>query len=61
MPDWVIIPGGNLGNVSALGSGFDMMYELGVIQKTWTVPVEFHPQELDAAVAEAKARGSQGP
>lgn len=33
VPDWVIIPGGNLGNVSALGSGFDMMYELGVIQK----------------------------
>ena len=33
VPDWVIIPGGNLGNVSALGSGFDMMYDLGVIQK----------------------------
>ncbi|MBN1652400.1 MAG: threonine synthase [Deltaproteobacteria bacterium] len=33
VPDWVIIPGGNLGNVSALGSGFDMMYALGLIQK----------------------------
>jgi threonine synthase len=33
VPDWVIIPGGNLGNVSALGSGFSMMYELGLIQK----------------------------
>jgi threonine synthase len=33
VPDWVIIPGGNLGNVSALGSGFTMMYELGLIQK----------------------------
>ena len=25
VPDWIIIPGGNLGNVSALGSGLDMM------------------------------------
>jgi threonine synthase len=33
VPDWVIIPGGNLGNVSALGSGFLMMHELGLIQK----------------------------
>jgi threonine synthase len=33
VPDWVIIPGGNLGNVSALGAGFSMMQELGVIQK----------------------------
>ena len=33
VPDWVIIPGGNLGNTAALGNGFLMMYELGVIQK----------------------------
>jgi threonine synthase len=33
VPDWVIIPGGNLGNVSALGSGFDMMIEMGLINK----------------------------
>ncbi len=33
VPDWIVIPGGNLGNVSALGSGFDMMYDLGLIQK----------------------------
>jgi threonine synthase len=33
VPDWVIIPGGNLGNVSALGAGFTMMKELGLIQK----------------------------
>jgi threonine synthase len=33
VPDWVIIPGGNLGNVSALGAGFSMMHELGLIQK----------------------------
>jgi len=29
--DWVVIPGGNLGNVSALAAGFDMMIALGVI------------------------------
>ena len=33
VPDWIIIPGGNLGNVSALGLGFLMMYELGMIDK----------------------------
>jgi threonine synthase len=33
VPDWVIIPGGNLGNVSALGNGFLMMKELGLVNK----------------------------
>ena len=33
VPDVVIIPGGNLGNVSALGAGFDMMEALGVASK----------------------------
>jgi len=33
VPDWIIIPAGNLGNVSALGKGFLMMKELGVINK----------------------------
>jgi len=33
VPDWVVIPGGNLGNVSALGAGFLMLLELGLIQK----------------------------
>ncbi len=32
-PDVVVIPGGNLGNVSALGKGFTMMEELGLISK----------------------------
>ncbi|HXU81499.1 MAG TPA: pyridoxal-phosphate dependent enzyme, partial [Polyangia bacterium] len=31
--DWIIIPGGNLGNVSALGAGLTMMQELGIITK----------------------------
>ena len=33
VPDWVILPGGNLGNVSAFGKGFLMMYDLGLISK----------------------------
>lgn len=33
VPDVVIVPGGNLGNVSAIGAGFDLMMELGVISK----------------------------
>lgn len=33
VPDWVVIPGGNLGNVSALGAGFIMMQELGLINR----------------------------
>jgi threonine synthase len=33
VPDTIIIPGGNLGNVSALGAGFDMMFELGLITR----------------------------
>jgi len=32
-PDVIIIPGGNLGNVSALGAGFDLMLELGLVSK----------------------------
>ena len=30
VPDWVFIPGGNLGNVSALWAGFSMMIKLGL-------------------------------
>jgi threonine synthase len=33
VPDWIVIPGGNLGNVHALGQGFTMMRELGLIQR----------------------------
>ncbi|HEY0193659.1 MAG TPA: threonine synthase [Kofleriaceae bacterium] len=33
VPDWIVIPGGNLGNVSALGAGLEMMLALGLIDK----------------------------
>ncbi len=33
VPDWVIIPGGNLGNVSALGAGFKLLKDTGIIDR----------------------------
>jgi threonine synthase len=39
VPDFIIIPGGNLGNVSALGKGFQEMKALGMIEKMPTIVV----------------------
>ena len=33
VPDWIVIPVGNLGNVSALGKGLLLMKELGIINR----------------------------
>lgn len=33
VPDWVIIPGGNLGNVSALAKGFEDLEAVGLIER----------------------------
>ncbi len=33
VPDWFVIPGGNLGNNSALSKGMQELYELGIISK----------------------------
>ncbi len=33
IPDWVILPSGNLGNAWALYRGFDMMVKLGVVER----------------------------
>ncbi len=32
-PDWIIVPGGNLGNCSAFGKAFSEMLELGLIKR----------------------------
>ncbi|RKH03498.1 threonine synthase [Corallococcus carmarthensis] len=32
-PDWIVIPGGNLGNASALGRGLDLLFNLGLITR----------------------------
>jgi threonine synthase len=33
VPDWIVIPGGNLGNISALGKGFLEMKAMGIIDR----------------------------
>jgi threonine synthase len=33
VPDWIVLPSGNLGNASALYAGFKMMRDLGVIAR----------------------------
>lgn len=33
VPDWIIIPVGNLGNISALGKGLKLLQELGIISR----------------------------
>jgi threonine synthase len=32
-PDWIVLPGGNLGNVSAFGKGLREMHQLGFIER----------------------------
>jgi threonine synthase len=32
-PDWVVIPGGNLGNSGAVGKGFLLLHELGLVDR----------------------------
>ena len=39
VPDWIVLPGGNLGNVSALGKGLRELKEIGVIDKLPQVAV----------------------
>lgn len=33
VPDWVLVPGGNLGNVSAIAKGFAQLHDLGLIAR----------------------------
>jgi threonine synthase len=33
VPDWVFLPGGNLGNTAALAAGFEMLLALGLIDR----------------------------
>jgi len=34
VPDWIVVPGGNLGNVSSFGKAFTELQELGLIDRT---------------------------
>ena len=33
VPDWIVVPGGNLGNVSAFGKAFIELSELGLVDR----------------------------
>jgi threonine synthase len=33
VPDWIVVPGGNLGNSSAFGKAFKELYDLGLIKR----------------------------
>ncbi len=60
VPDWIVIPGGNLGNASAVGRGFVMMRELGLISRLprLVVAQAENANPLYRAVAEAGGRPS---
>jgi len=57
-PDWIVLPGGNLGNTSAFGKGLREMYELGLIDKMPRLAVI--QAEGSAPFHEYFARGAKG-
>ncbi len=60
VPDWVVVPGGNLGNVYALYKGFEMMRALGVTDRLPRLAVAQaeHASPLAQAFEKAQAGGS---
>jgi threonine synthase len=39
VPDWIVVPGGNMGNCSAFGKAFMELYELGLIKKVPSIAI----------------------
>jgi threonine synthase len=62
VPDWIVIPGGNLGNASAVGRGFLLMRELGLVDRLprLVVAQAEHANPLYRAVAAAGGKPSAG-
>jgi threonine synthase len=58
VPDWIVIPGGNLGNASAVGKGFLLMKALGVVDRLprLVVAQAEHANPLFQAVRQAGGR-----
>ena len=56
VPDWVVVPGGNLGHTTALGKGFELLHALGVTDR---VPRFCVAQAASAAHAIASAAATQ--
>ncbi len=63
VPDWVIIPGGNLGNASAVGRGFLMMRDLGLVDRLPRLVVaqaeRANPLYRAVSAAEASGQGAR--
>lgn len=59
IPDWVLVPGGNLGNVSAIAKGFLQLQELGIIDRLPRLVCcqAEHANPLYRAYLRAKAAG----
>jgi threonine synthase len=57
-PDWVVVPGGNLGNVYALFKGFGMMRDLGLIDRMPRLAVAQAEHASPLAKAYATVRGN---
>ena len=55
VPDWIVVPGGNLGNVSALGKGLRELEQIGVIDHSPRIAVI--QAEGSAPFAELYRRG----
>jgi threonine synthase len=65
VPDWVVMPGGNLGNASAFGKGFIELYKLGftdrlpriaVVQASGSAPFHAFMNALDRTVFPALSK-----
>src|SRR2546421_10337915 len=39
VPEWIVVPGGNLGNVSAFGKAFIELSQLGLVQRVPRFPL----------------------
>ena len=61
-PDWIVIPGGNLGNASAVAKGFQLMKALGLIARMprLLVAQAEHANPLFRATAAAGVRPGPG-
>ena len=60
-PDWVIVPSGNLGNITAIGLGFQMMRELGLINKLPRLVAAKPPPPRPSTTATRRASRSTNP
>ena len=59
-PDWIVLPGGNLGNISAFGKGLREMRDLGLIRRM-PAPGRGAGERLGAVLRPVPQRGPQRP